>query len=84
MKAIRRGDISEAEIRAWFSDKEAQLEKVYTESKLRHKPAENEIKELLLECLEHHYGSLVAVFPKPDKTALCVREVRAVLDKFGV
>ncbi len=84
LKAIRRGDISEAEIRAWASDKEAQLERVYTESKLRHKPAENEIKELLLECLEHHYGSLAAVFPKPDQTILAVREIRAVLDKFGV
>lgn len=59
LKAIRRGDVSEAEIRKWASDKEAQLEKAYTnmDSPLPYGPPEDKIKTLLLQCLEEHYGN---------------------------
>ena len=44
----------------WFADKEAELERIYTESTLRPTPDEDRIKALLLHCLEEHYGSLEA------------------------
>lgn len=58
LKAIRRGEMTETEIRQWASDKEKNLENLYNISKLQHKPNENKIKNLLLNCLEHHYGNL--------------------------
>lgn len=58
LKAIRRGDVPETDIRQWASDKELALEKLYQESTLRHSPDEQAIKMLLLQCLESHYGSI--------------------------
>ena len=58
MKAIRRGDVSEAQIKQWASDKELQLEKLYHESKLPEQPSEAKIREVLLQCLESHYGTI--------------------------
>ena len=82
MKAIRRGEVSEKEIREWFAIKEKGLEKLYHESKLRDSPDEGAIKQLLLRCLECHYGSLekCIVLPGVEKKALA--EIREVLDRY--
>jgi len=66
LKAIRRGEVSLEDIERWFSEKEKQLEKVYNESTLRYSPDEKQIKQLLLNCLEEHYGSLSSLVPKED------------------
>ncbi len=58
LKAVRRGDVTEDEVRRIAFDKEHSLEAVYASSKLRHSPDEDSIKSLLLQCLEQHYGSL--------------------------
>jgi uncharacterized protein len=85
LKACRRGEISAEEIRRIFSEQERALEKLYTESKLQHKPDEDKIKELLLNCLEQHYGSLSAAVVRPDNTVSALREIQKiaqnVLDK---
>lgn len=61
MKAIRRGEVSEEDIRKWASEKEIQLEKLYHSSTLPLTPDVNKIRKLLLHCLEEHYGSLEIV-----------------------
>jgi len=58
LKSIRRGEWKEQQIVDYFQTKEKELEKVYSESTLRHSPDENRIKTILLECLEMYYGSL--------------------------
>lgn len=67
LKAIRRGEVSENEIRTIASDKERQLEVLYNQSTLPWGPDEHKIKTLLLNCLEHHYGSLEKAIVVPDK-----------------
>jgi hypothetical protein len=84
LKAIRRGDIKEDEIRAWFSEKEKYLEKLYHESTLRYSPDEDAIKQLLFNCLEHHFGSLDKVIINPDKYENATKEIRKILDGIGV
>lgn len=81
MKAIRRGEVSEEDIRKWASDKEKQLEKLYHDSKLQYSPDEGKIKQLLLNCLEQHYGSLGECVVQPDEALTALREVQEVLDK---
>lgn len=81
MKAIRRGEVSEADIRLWAAEKERQLESAYSASKLPYSPDEAAIKALLLQCLEHHYGSLAECVPPQDAVAAAIREVCAVIDK---
>jgi predicted nucleotidyltransferase len=58
LKAIRRGEVSQQDVEKWAAEKEAHLERAFENSKLRAEPARDEIKQLLLNCLEHHYGSL--------------------------
>ena len=84
LKSIRRGEVTEEEIRSWASEKEKQLEALYTKepSPIPYKSDEDVIKQLLLSCLEHHYGSLAGcvVIPGIEKKAL--QEIRSILDKY--
>ena len=79
MKAVRNGEMKYEDIVAWFNEKEKTLEKVYHESKLRHSPNEEEIKQLLLDCLESHYGSLPKVIEMPDKYKNVVTQIQDLL-----
>lgn len=81
LKAIRRGDVSEDEIIQWASDKEANLEKLYHSSKLRNKPPEKEIKQLLLQCLEEHYGSLEKAVVNEDAAIVALRQVQEIIER---
>lgn len=58
LKSIRRGEWTKDQITEYFQDKEKALEQLYIDSDLRDKPDMNSIKQLLLNCLETHYGSL--------------------------
>jgi predicted nucleotidyltransferase len=81
LKAIRRGDVSEEDLRKWASDKESQLEKVYHSSKLQHSPDEEKIKQLLLDCLEEYFGSLKLEYQHPEQAIKALRDIELVLEK---
>jgi hypothetical protein len=61
MKAIRNGEWSLEQINNFFDKQMIYLQDAYNKSTLRYAPAESEIKTLLLECLEMHFGNLSAV-----------------------
>ncbi len=82
LKAIRRGEVSEDDIRSWAADKEKHLENAYHDSKLPQTPDEKRIKQLLLQCLEEHYGSLEGCVVDPDAALTALREIQAVLDRY--
>lgn len=82
MKAIRRGDVSEADLRSWFSERERTLEREYAESKLPHGPDENAIKRFLLECLEEHYGSLASCVVLPDAASQTLGQIMKLLEQY--
>lgn len=81
MKAIRRGEVPEQDVRQWASDKERHLESLYHTSKLPHSPDEPKIKSLLLACLEEHYGSLDKCIAESDGPTQALREIQDVLDR---
>jgi len=81
LKAIRRGEVSEEEIRNWASDKERQLEQLCVDSPLPYGPDEAKIKELLLQCLEVHYGRLEGVITAEDELVGALRNIRDVVDR---
>jgi predicted nucleotidyltransferase len=82
LKAIRRGEMTEKEIRRWCSDKEAALEKVYHESTLPYGPDEQWVKKLLLECVEEHYGSLAGAIVLPNAAEQSLKEIMDVLERY--
>ena len=81
LKSIRRGEWTEEQIREYFVRKEAELEKAYTDSKLPYAPDEAAVKQLLMHCLEEHYGSLAECVVDVDAATAALREVAAVLDR---
>ena len=81
LKAIRRGEWTEERLRQWFAEKESHLERAYAESTLRATPDEAEIKALLLNCLEEHYGSLEGCVVDPDRAVAALRNIQAELDR---
>ncbi len=82
LKAIRRGDWTLDYLKEWFEKKEHSLETVYANSTLQYKPDEEAIKQLLLTCLEHHYGSLDKAITTETSTAQLLQEMEAVLEKY--
>lgn len=76
LKAIRRGDVSEQEIRIWATDKQRQLEELFVKSTIPTVPDVQKIKALLLSCLEHHYGSLERCVTNPDAALSALQEIQ--------
>jgi uncharacterized protein len=82
LKAIRRGEWTEEKLRGWFDEKEKHLEELYAKSDLRHSPDEDAIKELLMNCLEHHYGSLDNAVKREVPVEKMIAELKAVIEKY--
>ncbi len=84
LKEIRNGLWTEQQVYEWFNDKEKQLENVYHESKiLPYGPDEPKIKELLLKCLEHHYGSLDKAIVIEGRAEALIQNMRKLLEDYG-
>jgi predicted nucleotidyltransferase len=81
LKAIRRGEWTEARLRQWCADKEADLERAYAASTLRAAPDDARIRGLLMQCLEEHYGSLEGCVVEPDRAVTALRNVQAELER---
>jgi hypothetical protein len=82
LKSIRRGEWSLEKLDQWFDNKEKALELMYSTSTLQHKPNEQKIKGLLMECLEMHYGSLSAVIHVEPSMSNLLSDMQVLLDKY--
>lgn len=81
LKSIRRGEWKLEDIKDYFDRNEKRLEQAYTDSKLQHSPDEGKIKQLLLNCLEHHYGNLEKCVVNVDASTQALKDIQAVLDR---
>lgn len=83
LKAIRRGEMTVEQVKDLFHVKERELEKIYHETTaVPYKPDEQKIKQLLMNCLEHHYGSLDKCVVNPDKTNTLINELESIISKY--
>jgi len=83
LKAIRRGEWTLEYLHEWFDAKERALEEVYTTSSLRPTPDEAAIRALLLNCLEHHYGSLQNAVRRDIEAGAIVDDLKQLIKKYG-
>ena len=81
LKSIRRGEWTVDQIQNFFDTKEKQLEQVYLDSKLPYGPDEDAIKQLLMDCLESHYGSLEKCVVNPDKATQALMDIKKIIDR---
>lgn len=80
LKAVRRGDFSELKVLSYVDEKMADLEIIYTNSSLPDHPPEKELRELLLNCLEEHYGDLS--IPHSDSLYQdAISQIKEIVDK---
>ena len=79
LKAIRRGEWTEGQIRGFFHQKETELEKLYNDSTLPWTADEGPIKELLLECLNICYGEVP--LKQPDRFEKAVRDIQSIVER---
>jgi hypothetical protein len=84
LKAIRRGEWTAEQVREFFTQKEKALEQAYAESKLPHSPDEAKIKQLLLDCLEAHYGSLSDAVVTPTDERELLRQIKELCERANV
>ncbi len=82
LKAIRNGDWSQAALEDYFSRKEPHLESLYQASSLPDMPNTDAVRQLLVDCLEQHYGSLDAAVTKMDKSSRALADIRKILDGY--
>jgi predicted nucleotidyltransferase len=81
LKSIRRGEWSQDEIEQYFADKEKDLESLYTNCTLAPSPDFESIKQLLLNCLEHHYGSIEACIQDENAFIKAIKDIDSILDR---
>ena len=83
LKSIRRGEWTIEQLQDYFTKKELALEETYANSKLPHGPDQEAIKQILLDCLEMHYGNLnEAVVRNPSMDRL-LDDLRTIVDRYG-
>lgn len=81
-KAIRAGAIPLTEVEKRFYALQETLEKLYHESKLQYQPDESKIKNLLLKCLEIHYGSLDKCIVQVGKEEEILRKIKELVKDY--
>ncbi len=82
LKAIRRGEWSMERIEQTFYEKEKQLEEAFHKSELPATPNKAQIKTLLLESLEQHYGSLKDCVVNLDDAAITLKKISELIDTY--
>lgn len=83
LKSIRRGEWTQAEIQDYVDRKEKSLEEIYLKSVLPQFPDEKKIKEILIECLEHHYQNLDDCVRIPDRAEFLIKEIKKIIESAG-
>jgi hypothetical protein len=84
LKAIRRGEWTFEQTKDYFQRRERELEEVYAQSTLPHRPDEAKIRELLLNCLEEYYGTVADAVVTEDAAVRALRQIREILDRADV
>lgn len=81
-KNIRAGEWDLQKVEEFFTMKEKYLEQLYQDSKLPHSPDEEKIKELLLNCIEQHYGTVSTYVTRNDNTENLIKDLETVIEKY--
>lgn len=82
LKSIRNGEWTFEQIEAYFRSNEKRLLALKDSSDLPHSPDMDKIKNILIQCLELHFGNLDTCITIGDPAATALKEVNLILDKY--
>jgi predicted nucleotidyltransferase len=83
LKSIRRGEWTMEQLLEYFEKKRIDLETARTRSALPPGPDEPAIRDVLLRCLEAHYGSLEGCVTVPGRAEELLRHIREQIEAAG-
>jgi len=75
LKHVRDGNVTMEETLRWFNQKERELNELENKSKIPKKPNKTRIKQLLIECIEIHYGQIFEQKPEIEGVNLSERDI---------
>lgn len=79
IKHIRQGGWSLQQVQEFFDGKEQYLLELEQKSKIPDRPDSAAIRQLLINCLETHYGSLSNVIANEDKYSNAISEIKKII-----
>ena len=82
LKEIRRGEWTEDQVINYFEVKDKELRNIFESSKLQNKPDEAKIRQLLVDCLEHHFGNLSSVVVNVNAADEALAKIKEIVNKF--
>lgn len=80
MKSVRRGEWSLEDLKKWVHEKEKELDIAYTNCNLPAKANTDKLKQLLINCLEIHYGSLSQCINETGWAEKSLRDIDSLLN----
>ncbi len=80
-KAIRAGEWTFERLEKEYEARKIQVEQAFSVSNLQERPDMDKVRRLLLNCLEHQYGSLSKVVARDDEHTQALRDIDAILVK---
>jgi predicted nucleotidyltransferase len=83
LKSIRRGEWTMQQILDYFEKKRLELESARAKSVLPAVPNEAAVRDLLLRCLESHYGTLEGCVSVPGRAEELLRKIREQIEGAG-
>jgi predicted nucleotidyltransferase len=83
LKSVRRGEWTLERLESWFEETEKTLEAIAAESKLPHKPNMGVLTELLMNCIESHYGTVSKLVTLTDTESTLLGELKAVIERYS-
>lgn len=83
LKSIRRGEWTLDEVKNWFASKEKNIEDLYTQSTLKNTYDYEAVRDLLLECIEEHYGKIDNAIKLDKNVEDLVNDIQKVLEKYN-
>lgn len=84
LKSIRAGEWTMDQIIELFDQKNVYLEKLYQESELRYSPDYDSIRDLLITCLERHYGDIESYYRSENTYLNALEDIAATIRKVGL
>src|SRR5476651_1700293 len=82
LKSVRRREWTLLQIDEFFEIKQKTLENLYASSTLQHSPDVAVLRELLLNCIEEHYGKVSAVVVRNDSMGNLIGDMEQLLAKY--
>jgi predicted nucleotidyltransferase len=84
LRAIRDGSWQPESIDQWFGEQTREIDKLADSSKLPDRCSVRDARKLLIDCIEHHYGSIDHLRRTSGESEIALRDISVILKRVGI